>query len=473
MQRTRRKERSVSSKDPDPVVHPGEPGIGPDLDPPFVAEDAATAWLFGLNRRGIRPGLIRIEGLLRDLGHPERQLTTLVTAGTNGKGSTTRILARLLQAAGLKVATYTSPHLLRVYERLTIDDRPVEPARFAATVEALRPSVDRHESSWFETLTATAVQIAHEERVDVLCAETGLGGRLDATNALPAVATLLTTVALDHQQILGETREEILAEKLGLLKPQTPFFCAVAGDLNAHAFATAVRAGSPAFFLDELARFETGDQDWRLVLRDRVFAGLPASATPALRRNMGLALLCLHELEKKGVLPLPADPAAALDDLFLPGRFQQILSGPDWIVDTAHNPEALLGTLQTFLARPVRGRRIVCFGGMRDKPVDAQLGPLLRRCDAVTFAPVALPRSRDRDDLRSLREFLELPDDPDHSIMDTVAAALAYWKPRLRPEDTVLVTGSCFMVAETLHRLGIRDIEETRRPRPAADREQS
>ena len=209
-----------------PVSHPGEPGIGPDLAPPFTAEDEATRWLFALNRKGIRPGLVRVEGLLADLGHPERRLTTLVTAGTNGKGSTTRMLARLLQSAGLRVATYTSPHLLRVHERLLIDDRPIDADTFARQVDAMRGSVERHEASWFETLTAVSVQLAADAGVDVLCAETGLGGRLDATNALPAAATLLTTVDLDHQHILGETREQILDEKLGLLEAGTPFFSA-------------------------------------------------------------------------------------------------------------------------------------------------------------------------------------------------------------------------------------------------------
>ncbi len=445
----------------------GEPGIGPDLEPPFTAEDEATSWLFGLNRRGIRPGLKRIEGLLADLDHPERKLTTLITAGTNGKGSTTRILAHLLGKSGLKVGCYTSPHLLRVYERLSIDDQPVDPARFAATVQAMRTSVDRHEASWFESLTAAAVQIFHEERVDVVCAEVGLGGRLDATNALPAAATLLTTVALDHQHILGETREEILAEKLGLLKPDTPFFCAVDEDLRPQAFRAAVAAGSPSYFLDELSRWDGDAMAPRLALRDRVIDGLPPLGSEAMRRNVALALLCLDELAKQGGPAAPAEPGPALADLFMPGRFQLLLEHPDVILDTAHNTQALAGTLRAFLDRPVTGRRIVLFGGMRDKPVSADLAPLLRDLDAVTFVPVSLPRSRDCDDLVELARTLELPPSAEHSIMDTVAGALSYWGSRLRRDDAILVTGSCFLVAEVLHRLGYRDLEETRRPRPA------
>lgn len=452
-----------------PAAFAGEPGVGVGLPPPFAATDDTLRWLFGLNRQGIRPGLVRIEGLLADLGHPEAALRTLVIAGTNGKGSTTRILAHLLQKAGLKVAAYTSPHLLNVYERLTIDDRPVDPALFAAHAAEIRPLVERHEASWFETLTAIAVAISREQQVDVLCAETGLGGRLDATNALPAIATLLTTVDLDHQHILGQTRQEILAEKLGLLKAGTPFFCAVQPDLRPQAFAAAVHAGSPAHFLDELARWQdSGDGSWELVLRDRAIPGLPPLPVAALRRNVALALLTLDELSRQEILPCPADPGATLGDLFLPGRFQLLSERPDWILDTAHNQQALHGAVSAFLARPVAGRRIVIFGGMQEKPVAAELGPLLRRCDAVTMTPVSLPRSRTTADLRALREFLELPQTGDDSIMDTVSAALTYWRERLQPTDAVLVTGSCFLVAEALHQLGYRDLEQTRRPEPAA-----
>jgi len=142
-----RRDEDINSANSDPTAYPGEPGVGVDLAPPFVAGDDATSWLFSLNRFGIRPGLTRIQGLLADLGHPEKKLRTLVTAGTNGKGSTTRILARLLQDAGYRVATYTSPHLLRVHERIEINDCPVDAADFAYRVKAIRPLTEKHGAS--------------------------------------------------------------------------------------------------------------------------------------------------------------------------------------------------------------------------------------------------------------------------------------------------------------------------------------
>ena len=449
--------------------HPGEAGIGRDYPPPFRALDEATAWLFDLNRFGIRPGLERIEGLLGDLGHPERELRTLVIAGTNGKGSTTTIVAALLQAAGYRVATFTSPHLLQVYERIRVDGRPIAAERFARMVTAIRPSVQRHAASWFETLTALAVACAHEDEVDFLCCETGLGGRLDATNILPAVATLLTTVDLAHQHILGETRNEIAAEKLGLLKPDVPLFCGVDDDLRQQIFAAAVTAGAPCHFLNELSRIETDGANWNLHLRERTIADLPHLASPVLDRNAALALLSLAELEARDLLRLPADPAAALRQTFLPGRSQLVLERPDWIFDTAHNTQALCAALEAFLARPCRGRRLVLFGGMRDKEVAAPVGQALRACAEVIATPVSLPRSRNADELGELLAAHELRGE----VAADPARALSGLARRLTAEDAVLVTGSGFLVAEVLYRLGFAAIDETRQPEPAAPRLQS
>lgn len=467
--------------------HPGEPGIGPDLAPPFVAGDDATRWLFNLNRFGIRPGLVRIKGLLSDLGHPEDHLRTLVVAGTNGKGSTTRILARLLQAAGYRVATYTSPHLLNVHERIMIDDRPVDAAVFASSVEAIKPLVERNEASWFEALTALAVQFAHEEKVDFLCCETGLGGRLDASNALPAVAILLTTIGLDHQRILGDSLEEIAAEKLGLLKRGVPLFCGVGEEFRNQVFTASVLAGSPCHFLDELARWSGSDGDpgndrheatWNLALREKVFPDLPDPGTVIMRRNVALAILTLAELETGlGMRLLPGDTGGALGNLFLPGRYQTVLTDPDWIFDTAHNAQALESVWREFSARQGSGRKVVVFGAMHDKDTPADPAAMLTGCDALIGVPVSLPRSRTRDELENLfrswgRDPVVWPDDdeglPGAAVAPDIPRALRLLARNLQPEDTVLVTGSCFTVAETLYRLGFSDLGATRVPQEAA-----
>lgn len=467
-----------------PDSFPGEPGVGVDLPPPFTADSEPTRWLFGLNRFGNRPGLGRIQGLLEDLGHPENHLRTLVIAGTNGKGSTTRAVALLLQAAGHKVVTYTSPHLLNVHERIRLDDREVDAADFTARVQAIRPLTEKHEASWFETLTALALDYARDEKADFFCCEAGLGGRLDASNALPAVATLLTTVGLDHQRILGETLPEIAAEKLGLLKRGVPLFCGVDAPLRGQVFTAAVTAGSPCYFLDELAvwqdanPWQSGQPAWDLHLRERVFSGLPDPGTGPLRRNVALALLALAELEPlRGEKLLPSQPAQVLGNLFLPGRYQHLLRRPDWFFDTGHNTQAVGGIFREFLAHGTAGRRILLFGAMHDKTLAEDVARLSADFDAVVGAPVALPRSRTVAELEALfRDWgLSLrpwPTDPAAalpgcSVAPDLKSAVAGLAARLRPEDRVLVTGSCFTVAEVFHHLGFDHLDETRGTREA------
>lgn len=463
-----------------PGAHPGEPGVGVDLAPPFVAGDESTAWLFSLNRFGIRPGLVRIQGLLDDLGNPEKQLKTFVTAGTNGKGSTTRVLALLLQAAGHKVSTYTSPHLLNVHERIRINDVAVAPDDFARRVQEIKPLTEKHEASWFETLTALSVQISVDEKVDYFCCETGLGGRLDATNALPPLAILLTTVGLDHQRILGETLPEIAAEKLGLLKKGVPLFCGVADELRSQVFQAAVTTGSPCYFLDELTQWQAANPwqgsvcTWDLTLRDRVFQGLPDPGTEALRRNVALAILTLTELEAKtGNNFLPREIPAALGNLFLPGRYQHVLKSPDWYFDTGHNTQALGGILSEFLSGGQDGgRNILFFGAMYDKDVAGDLTHIIGKFDHVVGAPVSLPRSRTESELQEL--FSGWGFDPQPwsdgnagglpvcGVGPDMLTALRLLANQLRPEDRVLVTGSCFTVAEVFYQLGYHDLDQTR-----------
>ncbi len=447
---------------------PGEPGVVPGAPPPFGPTDPRLEWLFALNRFGMRPGLARVEALLAGLGHPERGLRTVVVAGTNGKGSTTRFLASLLRAAGHRVACYTSPHLLAVTERLEIDGAPCGPEAFATAASRLRPAIERHGASWFESVTAVALDLCRDAGVEVLCCEAGLGGRLDASNALPAVATVLTGVALDHQEVLGDTLAEIAAEKLGLLKAGAPLFCAVPAELKPQVFAAAVAAGSPAWFLDEQAALvERDDGGWDLTTRRAARRDLPPLGAPWLRRNAALALLCAEELAAAGVVRLPADPAAALAATFQPGRQQRVFTAPDWLFDTAHNPDALAAALGVFLARPVAGRRHVIFASLRDKRLDEGVGALLRRCDRVVAAPLGLPRGRGADELAALLAGWGMGERTGATVAPDLGAALAAVAAGAAPDDAVLVTGSGFAVAEALWRLGFRDLRETAVARPA------
>jgi dihydrofolate synthase/folylpolyglutamate synthase len=250
-------------------------------------------------------------------------------------------------------------------------------------------------------------------------------------------------------------------------------------ELRAQTFRAAVTAGSPCHFLDELANWKEGHpwgddhRTWDLTLRDRIIKGLPDPGTEALRRNLALALLTLSELEvslKQDLLP--ADIPAALGNLFLPGRYQHLLKNPDWFVDTGHNTQALGGILLEFLAGGSSGRNILLYGAMYDKDIAPELAGVIGRFDAVLGAPVSLPRSRTSEELEGLfagwgLSYCPWPGPkaeplPPCTVAPDMEQALQFLARDLQSDDRVLVTGSCFTVAEVFHKLGFTRLEMTR-----------
>ena len=179
-------------------------------------------YLYGLQRVGIKLGLDNIHALLDAIGQPHKQLQTIHIAGTNGKGSTAAFLNTILQAQGYTVALYTSPHLVKFNERIRINDVPISDAEIVAYTEKLRPHIDRLRCSFFEATTALAFAYFAEKKPDIAIIETGLGGRLDATNVLSPILTLITPVDFDHREYLGNTLAQIAGEKAGIIKPAVP-----------------------------------------------------------------------------------------------------------------------------------------------------------------------------------------------------------------------------------------------------------
>ena len=180
-------------------------------------------YLLSLELIGIKLGLEQIRSLVALLGHPDRAYPSLIVAGTNGKGSVAAMVERGLRAAGLRTGRYTSPHLVDLEERFAIDGRPISRDQFDRVARRVRDAVSQLASppSFFEATTALALEVFRDERVDVAVLEVGLGGRLDATNVVDAVAAAITAIDFDHEQYLGSTIQEIAAEKAGVIKPKS------------------------------------------------------------------------------------------------------------------------------------------------------------------------------------------------------------------------------------------------------------
>lgn len=289
-------------------------------------------WLTGLRNLGSRLGVDRMRALTARLGQPEFAVPCIHIAGTNGKGSTAAMIEAIQRAHGRRTGLYTSPHLVAIGERIQIDRVPLTDAAVVSLAEGLRPDYEAIRSAeadlaptFFELITAAAFLEFAARRVDIAVLETGLGGRLDATNVCAPEVCVITSIGLDHQEYLGPTHAAIAGEKAGIIKPGVPV---VVGELPPEAEAVVVAraraVGAPLYFV-----------------RDRFPQGLPATSLPGehQRRNAGAALLAC-ELATR----LPVDEArarAALLAVEWDGRWQshRLVDGRRLIVDGSHNEE--------------------------------------------------------------------------------------------------------------------------------------
>ena len=371
----------------------------------------AAAWLEGLidveklaDRSRVRLTLEPIRALLREVGHPESGLRPIHLAGSKGKGSTALLAEALLVGAGLRVGTFVQPHLERWTERFRIDGEEVAGADLAAAVERLRLPVERlrreapeRSPSWFDTTTAAALLLFADANLDAVILEVGLGGRLDSTNVVTPSATAITSIELEHTEVLGDTLAEIAAEKAGIAKVGVPL---VTGALPAPARevvrARAAEVGAP---LAELGRdFHVrseghGSAGCRLHFSDGSFE-LDAELATLGRLQAGNAAVALACIRRSGLLEDAALAAAtgALANVRLPGRIERVAERPLALVDSCHT-EASARALAEVMTRAGRKRTHLVLSVSAGKNVDAVVGALAPLADVVTVTRAEAQRS--------------------------------------------------------------------------------
>jgi dihydrofolate synthase/folylpolyglutamate synthase len=419
---------------------------------------AALDYLFDRTTGRSKLGLERTTALLHELGDPHDRLRSLHVAGTNGKGSVCATLETVLRAKGLRVGKYTSPHLVDFRERFLVDGRRVDEDYVVDFIERWTPAVERIGATFFEATTAMAFDLFAREGVDAAVIETGLGGRLDSTNVVHPVVAGVTSIGIDHVEYLGETREEIAAEKAGIFKAGVPAVIGERDDAIRTLLAdlAAARGSTPILDVvstagpDEVAVTGNGTMFTVTVGRERgeVRTGL-AGAHQAW--NASLALLMLNAAG--GSLATTLDEArAALPRVRLPGRFQRV---DPFIFDVAHNPDGAGVFAATVSAvRPPRPIAVVlCV--LADKDWRGVMSALSKVVDVfvLTDAPTA-PSSRawDRDAAAAhARESgWEAVSEPVFDRAIERATSLA---------NTVLVTGSFHTVGDAMARLNVDPVD--------------
>jgi dihydrofolate synthase / folylpolyglutamate synthase len=395
--------------------------------------------------------------LLAALGNPQRRVRAVLIAGTNGKGSTASTLASILIAAGVRTGLYTSPHLQRVNERIRINGAEIADDAFASLYFRVHDTAQKlmldgrlpQLPSFFEILTAQALLYFAESNVELAVLEVGLGGRLDATNIVDPLASIITDISLDHTEWLGPTITAIAREKAGILRrggtlitlPQHPEANQVLRETAAELGARQVDA---SFFLPPAGTTATGSYSVQ-ALGAAVEVASPLVGAHQ-QRNVALAIAAAVELAATHDFPItPAALAAGIRQTHWPGRLECIRAGGvEWILDVAHNPAgawALRSGLSGFMRE--KHPRCLIFSCLRDKPAEEMAQILFPLFKQVILAPIHSARATTMEDLQAAARSVGCS----ARSVGSVAEALRMAR-ESGPDGAVVVSGSVYLVSE-------------------------
>jgi len=433
--------------------------------------------------------LAHMRVLLKAMNHPERVFPSVLIAGTNGKGSTAATLASILRASGLKTGLYTSPHLVRINERIRVNGKEISDRDFAR----LHGDVDRvaerliaqeqlpWHPSFFEMMTAIAFAHFAAEHVDLAVLEVGMGGRLDATNVVEPLVSIIADISLDHQKFLGNTVGEIAGEKVGIIRPggvvvtlpQQPeandvigraILELVARGVSAAQYVPPISPASTDYLVSSAAnksRTTAGEDRQPFLCRyplhvmgKQILVETPLVGRHQLR-NVALAIAAAEELSKLGIAGITPDSLArGIRETHWPGRFQVIPARADWpevVLDVAHNP-AGAWALRSALSERYDDRPLIfVFGAMRDKAISEMTEILFPLADRVIVTRPENPRSASPEEIRQVgsRTGTEIETVPE------IGAALERARSVSGLEAVVVVTGSIYLVGEAMQWLGV------------------
>lgn len=398
---------------------------------------AAIKFLYSLSWFGARFGLETTRALAECVGNPQEQLRFIHIAGTNGKGSTGTMLESIYRAAGLRVGLFTSPHLVSFRERLQVDRELISETEVVALVEQLQPGLaifpaEQH-PTFFEVVTVLALLHFAQKKCDLVIWETGLGGRLDATNIVTPVASVITNISFDHQQWLGDTLAKIASEKAGIIKPRVPVVTAAQTDEVSEVLRTTAQRLAAPFFS---------------VATDEIEA--VARMTLALKgehqkHNAALALLVTKVLQP--VIPVvPEAIHQGLATVRWAGRFQSLslASGQRVLLDGAHNPAGMETLARAWKQNYSDTTPTIIAGMLNDKDWRGMCEQLLRLARRLIFIPVGSERAAAPGELADWcrRQRPDLP--------ISTAASLSEALRQTAATEPVLITGSLYLVGEAL-----------------------
>ena len=410
--------------------------------------DDWLAWQTTLHAREIELGLDRIEAVAQSLNLLDCPFPVITVAGTNGKGSTVAMLSAILHHAGYKVGTYTSPHIVHYNERIRIGLRCVNDEQLCRSFEKINTARDEISLSFFEFATLAALDVFHDDQVDVAILEVGLGGRLDATNIIDCDLAFVTSIGLDHTEWLGDTRELIGFEKSGIFRAQTPAIC---GDIDPpdSIAESAKKTNANLFQLNVDFNYQVAKSSWSFVTEGYELHGLPLpSLSGAVQiRNAASVVMGLHCLQEK--LPISTDAIeTGLREVTLEGRFQRIVKDCEIILDVAHNYDSAKILSENLMALPKPQKTIAVFAILSDKDVKGIIKCLHAHIDDWYISEVNSPRCMKVDQVE--QSLMQQSSELKVNVFDSVEKAYSQAQADANEGDRIIVFGSIFTVSEVL-----------------------
>ncbi|MBR3733784.1 MAG: bifunctional folylpolyglutamate synthase/dihydrofolate synthase [Bacteroidaceae bacterium] len=410
--------------------------------------------------QGYKEGLANTLALDEHLGHPHRNYRTIHVAGTNGKGSCSHTIAAILQSAGYKVGLYTSPHLVDFRERIRVNGQMISEDYVVRFVAEQRPFFEPLQPSFFEVTTAMAFKYFEEQRVDIAVIEVGLGGRLDCTNIITPILSVITNISFDHTQFLGHTLAAIAAEKAGIIKAGVPV---IVGETNAETkpvfLAKAEEVNAPIVFAEDSGEILSFEQDFAhatLLYNTRTMSELRGELCGYCQeKNTNTVLHALTALRQAGLRFEEPDVrrgfAHVCELTGLMGRWQRLSTSPTVICDTGHNEGGFAYIVRQLEAQPCHTMRIV-FGMVSDKDVTTILAMLPKNA-VYYFTQASVKRALSADDMRQKAALCGLSGHSYPTVSEAYNAALS----DAEADDFVYVGGSSYVVADLLSFLFFKD----------------
>jgi len=419
-----------------------------DADSGKRGYEAALFKLYRLQKYGIKFGLSKTSNLLKAFGEPHRGRQYIHIAGTNGKGSVGAMLESVLMKSGRKVGFFTSPHLVSFTERFRLNKANIDRNQAAALINEVYEAADKNElPTFFEITTAMALIYFARSKADIGIMEVGMGGRLDATNVITPLVSVITNIGMDHSQYLGQTILDIAKEKAGIIKPGIDVV-------------TGVNQLSVRQLLDSRCR-EKGAPLWRLGHDARYrrsasglfsYYGIRENYTDLALglkgrfqyRNAALCLLVLEILKEKGITVSEEDIRLGLLDPFWPGRFEVVSSRPTIVLDGAHNIAAMRSLADSIKREFDFKDLVLVLGIMADKDIPHIMRQIVPLADRIVFTRPAYYRAAEPQRLLQVAQEFGWSGE----VCSPLSAAIEKAKNLADERDLILVTGSLFTVGE-------------------------